>query len=113
MTDGEGRIVPGDHLSSTAAPESGFRYTYENRAIFVTDMARPKSDDPTVPVMFRMKRSAWQWWVEEGERRDVKPQKLIQQNAEQKAATARSVRTRNVDSLAREDVEPRLKKVKQ
>ena len=42
-------------------------------------MARPKSDDPTVPVMFCVKRSRWQWWEAEGNRRGAKRQKLIQE----------------------------------
>jgi hypothetical protein len=48
-------------------------------------MAKPKSDEPTVPVMFRMRRSRWRWWEAEDERRGIKPQKLIQEATEAKA----------------------------
>jgi hypothetical protein len=84
-----------------------------------------KSDDPTVPVMFRMRRSKWQWWVEQAEKRGVKPQKLIQEAAENRAeltqlgeqssvAAAKIVRKylAGEPSLARPDATPIPKKGK-
>jgi hypothetical protein len=48
-------------------------------------MARPKLDDPTVPIAFRMKRSAWNAWQAEAGRQGIKAQHLLRDINEQLA----------------------------
>jgi hypothetical protein len=48
-------------------------------------MARPKLDDPTVPIAFRMKRSASEWWTERAESMDMTLPKLLRRVCEDRA----------------------------
>jgi hypothetical protein len=48
-------------------------------------MARPKLDDPTVPISFRMKRSASEWWTARAESMDTTLPKLLRQVCEERA----------------------------
>lgn len=50
-----------------------------------TNMARPKAEDPTVPVTFRIRKSRWAWWVAEGARVNHAPHKLVAAAVEAKA----------------------------
>jgi hypothetical protein len=53
-------------------------------------MARPKLDDPTVPIAFRMKRSAAEWWTEGAKKENITLPKLIRRVLEEKAEAALS-----------------------
>jgi hypothetical protein len=46
---------------------------------------RPKLDDPTVPVSFRMKRSASDWWTARAKSMDTTLPKLLRQVCEERA----------------------------
>jgi len=48
-------------------------------------MARPKLDDPTVPIAFRMKRSAAEWWAARAEKEATTLPKLLRRLCEEKA----------------------------
>ena len=48
-------------------------------------MARPKLDDPTVPIAFRMKRSASEWWDKQAKAEGTSLPKLIRRVLEEKA----------------------------
>ena len=58
--------------------------------ITVTEMARPKSEDPTVAVMFRMKKSAHDWWQKKADERNVTVAKEVQRATESAADRAKS-----------------------
>jgi hypothetical protein len=49
-------------------------------------MARPKLDDPTVPIAFRMKRSAAEWWTAIAADRDSTLPKVLREFGERVAA---------------------------
>jgi hypothetical protein len=49
-------------------------------------MARPKLDDPTVPIAFRMKRSASEWWTARAEKEGSTLPKLIRRVLEEKVS---------------------------
>jgi hypothetical protein len=49
-------------------------------------MARPKSDDPTVAVQFRMKKSARDRWQGRADEAGMKLHKLLQQVTENRAS---------------------------
>jgi predicted GIY-YIG superfamily endonuclease len=61
---------------------------------------RPKLDDPTVPIAFRMKRSASEWWTARADKEDTTLPKLIRRVLEEKAASK---------PLHDDAVEPRFK----
>jgi hypothetical protein len=48
-------------------------------------MARPKLEDPTVPISFRMKRSASEWWTAKAVSEGTTLPKLIRRVLEEKA----------------------------
>ena len=48
-------------------------------------MARPKLDDPTVPIAFRMKRSASDWWASRAGEQGTTLPKLIRLVLEERA----------------------------
>lgn len=48
-------------------------------------MARPKSDDPTVAIPFRMKQSAAQWWERQAASEKLALPKLLRRILEEKA----------------------------
>ena len=57
-------------------------------------MARPKLDDPTVPIALRMKRSASEWWVAQAVKEGTTLPKLLRRLCEQKADSQRNVEPR-------------------
>lgn len=63
-------------------------------------MVRPKSDDPTVAIPIRLKRSAYRWWEKAAAQKGKKVAKVIQESLEAKAEPPVT------------QVEPRLKKNK-
>jgi hypothetical protein len=63
-------------------------------------IGRPKLDDPTVPIAFRMRRSASDWWTARAEKEGTTLPKLIRRVLEEKA---------DVKPLERKTVIPRLK----
>jgi hypothetical protein len=50
---------------------------------------RPKLDDPTVPVSFRMKRSASEWWTSKARQEGTSLPKLIRRVLEERAEHGR------------------------
>jgi hypothetical protein len=64
-------------------------------------MARPKLDDPTVPIAFRMKRSASEWWTAQAQKENTTLPKLLRRVLEEKASAK---------PFERDSVEPRFKK---
>jgi hypothetical protein len=78
-------------------------------------MARPKLDDPTVPIAFRMKRSASEWWTERAKKEGTTLPKLIRRVLEEKAQLSQLADTPQpvspfVADLYREHAEPNFKK---
>jgi hypothetical protein len=54
-------------------------------------MARPKLDDPTVPISFRMKRSASEWWTAKAVSKGTTVPKLIRRVLVEKASRSGKV----------------------
>ena len=46
---------------------------------------RPRLEDPTVPIAFRMRRSAWEWFCAEARRVGLKPTSFLRQTVERLA----------------------------
>ena len=69
-------------------------------------MARPKLDDPTVPIAFRMKRSASEWWTDAANDRGTTLPKLLREFGE-KVAAFPGGGTQLLDALERGVVEKR------
>lgn len=73
-------------------------------------MARPKADDPTVPVTFRIRKSRWAWWVTEGARLKRAPHKLVAAAVEAKAEKEMAENSATEKCLGRDEVTPIPKK---
>ena len=54
--------------------------------VSVTEMARPKSEDPTVAVPIRIKQSAADWWTKVANKEKRTLPKQIQHVLEERAA---------------------------
>jgi hypothetical protein len=48
-------------------------------------MGRPKLEDPTVPISFRMRRSASEWWTAQAQKEGITLPKLLRRICEEKA----------------------------
>lgn len=62
-----------------------FRSSSSRPSTLIIQLPSPKLDDPTVPVSFRMKRSASDWWASQAGEQGTTLPKLIRRVLEERA----------------------------